>query len=213
MIGSREYATASPFASTKLFHERQSPNVKNVDARRLPTAIQRTVLSTVNALAYGTSHGRKKGWRAIDLGVSKSGSLNERFQSLLCQDTKELVGFLTEQASAGVSRLDTQQQTCNGQFGKSKRKCNSCTISYLAKAWGVSQNFPLNNMNKVNEHVVTAAAVQTQNPTQQSIIDSFKESQVHCSAKKISLLIVLTSRQMRRNLLQMTLRLEQHSSS
>jgi hypothetical protein len=40
-------------------------------------------------------------------------------------------------------------------------------------------------MNKVNEHVVTAAAVQTQNPTQQSIIDSFKESQVHCSAKNI----------------------------
>ncbi len=169
-------------------------------------------MSTVNGLAYGASHGRKKGWGAIDLGVSKLGDRNVRFQSLLCQDTKELVGFLVGQSSAGVSRPDTQQRTRNGQFGKSKKKCNLCTISYLAKEWGVSRNFPLNNMNKANEQVVTAQGERTQNPTQQSVIDSFKAAQIHYSAKNL-FATVLRSGQMRRKFLHMTLRLEQHSFS
>jgi hypothetical protein len=109
---------ASPFASAKLVRERRSPYVTNGDTQSPPTARQRTVLSTVDALAYDASHGRKKGWRAIDLGVSKLGSRYERFQSLLCQDTKELVGLLAGQSSAGVSRPDTQQRTRNGQFWK-----------------------------------------------------------------------------------------------
>jgi hypothetical protein len=70
-------------------------------------------------------------------------------------------------------------------FGKSKKKCNSCTISYLAKEWGVSRNFPLNNMNKANDHVVTAQGERTQNPTQQRVIDSFKAAQIHYSAKHL----------------------------
>jgi hypothetical protein len=62
----------------------------------------------------------------------------------------------------------------------SKTKCNSCTIIYLEKEWGVSQNIPLYNMNKANEHVVTARAERTQNPAQQSVIDSFKgAAQIH----------------------------------
>jgi hypothetical protein len=82
---SRLTLIASPFASTKMVRECRSPNVTNVAAWRPPNTSQRTVLSTVNAFAYGASHSRKKGWLAIDVGVSKIGSRNERFQSLLCQ--------------------------------------------------------------------------------------------------------------------------------
>ena len=66
----------------------------NVDAWRPHNTRQRAVLKTVNALAYGASHGRKKGWRAKKIGVSKLGSQNESFWSLRCQDTKELLIFL-----------------------------------------------------------------------------------------------------------------------
>jgi hypothetical protein len=40
-------------------------------------------------------------------------------------------------------------------------------------------------MNKANEHVVTAQGERTQNPTQQSVIDSFKAAQIHYSAKHL----------------------------
>ena len=40
-------------------------------------------------------------------------------------------------------------------------------------------------MNKANEQVVTAQGERTQNPTQQSVIDSFKAAQIHYSAKHL----------------------------
>jgi hypothetical protein len=82
----------SPFASTKLVRKRRSSDVLNIQAPQPPTTTK--VSSIQDILASGASRGKKKGWRAKELGVFQLGSRNERFQNLLREDTKELLGFL-----------------------------------------------------------------------------------------------------------------------
>ncbi len=68
------------------------------------------VQSIIDALTSGASHSKRKGWRAIEFGVSELGSRNEHFRSLLCQDTKELLGLFAGQSSVGATRIDTEEK-------------------------------------------------------------------------------------------------------
>ena len=132
------------------------------------------VLSIQVILASGAARGKKKGWRAKELGVSHLGSRNKHFRSLLREDTKEILGFLSGRtASTGTDDRRQRRKGRDGRFVKSKTKSNPCTIGYLAKAWGVGRNFPLENVK----------AETKPNPTQLSVIDSLAAAKIHFSAR------------------------------
>ena len=79
--------------------------------------------------------------------------------------------------------VDKEEKVATDNFLKSKNKSNPCTISYLAKAWGVGRNFPLENMKK--EHQALASTEKKPNPTQLSVIDSLESAQIHFSARNL----------------------------
>jgi hypothetical protein len=169
----------SPFASPKLVRERRSPDVLNIQAPP-PTATK--VSSIQDILASGASRGKKKGWRAKELGVFQLGSRNERFQSLLREDTKELLGFLSGLSTTGSDPRQHNNKGRNGRYTKRKNKSNPFTISYLAKAWGVGRHFPLKNIKKGREQTKEE---KKSNPTQLSVINSLDAAKIHFSAKNL----------------------------
>jgi hypothetical protein len=76
-----------------------------------------------------------------------------------------------------VSRIGTEQQRTNkGRFGTSRKKCKPHTIGYLAKAWGVSRDFPMNN--NVTKGNAVSHTTTKRNPVQQSVIDSVEAAQI-----------------------------------
>jgi Transposase len=176
---SRLTVVTSPFASPKLVRERRSPDVLNIQAPP-PTATK--VSSIQDILASGASRGKKKGWRAKELGVFQLGSRNERFQSLLREDTKELLGFLSGLSTTGSDPRQHNNKGRNGRYTKRKNKSNPFTISYLAKAWGVGRHFPLKNIKKGREQTKEE---KKSNPTQLSVINSLDAAKIHFSAKNL----------------------------
>jgi hypothetical protein len=159
--------------------ERRTPDVLNFQAPQPPTTTK--VSSIQDILASGASRGKKKGWRAKELGVFQLGSRNERFQSLLREDTKELLGFLSGRSITGTDDRRHDKKGRNGQFVKRKNKSNACTISYLAKAWGVGRNFPLDNIKKGQQ----TKAEKKPNPVHLSVIDSLDAAKIHFSARNL----------------------------
>jgi hypothetical protein len=141
--------TPSPFGSTKSVRERRAPETFDNVLPQTPMTPQLTRIQEI--LAAGAARGRNKGWRAKDLEVAEHGSRNENFQNLLCEDTKKLMGFLSGKSSAAPASSSTtrhDKRGRNGRFSKRNNKNNPHTITYLAKAWGVSKNFPLLNLKK-----------------------------------------------------------------
>jgi hypothetical protein len=172
----------SPFASTKLARQRGSPDELNVQAPQSPSTAKVLSSSIRDILAAGVSRGKKKGWRAKELGVLQLGSRDERFQSLLREDTKELLGFLSG-LPANYHRQ--KQKGSNGQFVTSKKKNNACTISYLAKAWDVGRNLPKENIKKGRQQPAIVEVKTKRNPTQMSVIDSLDTAKLHFSARNL----------------------------
>jgi hypothetical protein len=162
-----------------LVRERRTPDVLNVQAPQPPTTTK--VSSIQDILASGASRGKKKCWRAKELGVFQLGSRNERFQSLLREDTKELLGFLSGRSTTGTDDRRHDKKGRSGRFVKRKNKSNACTISYLAKAWGVGRNTPLRNIKKGQQ----TKAEKKPNPTQLSVIDSLDAAKIHFSARNL----------------------------
>ena len=149
---SRLTVVPSPFASTKLVRDRRSPEVINIQAPQPPTMPQLTSIQEI--LSDGAKRGKHKGWRAKELGVAELGCRNERFQQLLREDTKELLGFLSA-GNGGSARHKNgsaihNKKGRNGCFSKRKSKNTPHTVTYLAKAWGVGKNLPLKNLKKVH---------------------------------------------------------------
>jgi hypothetical protein len=183
---SRLTVVPTPYTSTKLARERRLPDILTVS---VPPQQSTTKFSSIqDILACGASRGKRRGWRAKELGVSDLSSHNERFRSLLREDTKELLGFLSGQPPAYHHRPKGR----NGQFIKSKAKSNPCTISYLAKAWGVGRNFPTENIKRGQRQQeaetggrATTATEKKPNPTQVSVIDSLDAAKLHMSARNL----------------------------
>jgi hypothetical protein len=116
------------------------------------------------------------------------GRRNERFNILLREDTKEQLGFISGQTTAGnTAGASTRhnKKGRNGRFSKRAIKHNPHTILYLAKAWGVGKNFPLENLKKGATLVRTTKPDKTTNPTKLGIIDSLEAAKVHFSAKHL----------------------------
>jgi hypothetical protein len=114
------------------------------------------------------------------------GSGKERFQNLLREDTKELLGFLSAKSIAGtVTSTRHDKKGRNGCFTQRKTKNNPQTITYLAKAWGVGKNFPLQNVKKGAAPAFATTLEQTTNPTNLSVINSLEATKVHYSAKSL----------------------------
>ena len=82
--------------------------------------------------------------------------------------------------STGTDTCQQRRKGGNGKFLKSKNKSNPCTIKHLAKAWGVSGNFPLEKMKK--GHQALASMEKKPNSSQLGVIDSFKSAKIHFSA-------------------------------
>ena len=179
---SRLTVVPSPFASTKLARQRGSPDELNVQAPQSPSTAKVLTSSIQDKLAAGASRGKKKGWRAKELRVLHVGSRNERFQSLLREDTKELLGFLSG-LPANYHRQ--RQKGSNGQFVTSKKKNNACTISYLAKDWDVGRNFPKENIKKGRQQSAIVEVKTKRNPTQMGVIDSLDAAKLHFSARNL----------------------------
>jgi hypothetical protein len=57
--------------------------------------------SIQSILAAGATRGKHKGWRAKQLGAVEHGRRNKRFNILLREDTKEMLGFLSGRSTAG----------------------------------------------------------------------------------------------------------------
>ena len=165
-------------------HERRSPDIFNVQAPQPPTTTQ--VTSIQGILASGALRGKKEGWRAKELEVAELGCRNERFQQLLREDTKELLGFLS--ASKGGSARHKNgsarhnKKGCNGRFTNRKNKNNPFTMSYLAKAWGVNRHYPLRLLKKGQQQ---AKEEKKPSPTRLSVIDSLEAAKIHFSAKNL----------------------------
>jgi hypothetical protein len=72
---------------------------------------------------------------------------------------------------------------------KAQKQNNPHTITYLAKAWGVSKNFPLLNLKKwVALGLLSLNAMATKQktkPTKLGIIDSLEAAKVHYSVKAL----------------------------
>ena len=100
---SRLTVVPSPLASTKMVRERRTPDVLNIQAPQPPTTTK--VSSIQDILASGASRGKKKGWRAKELGVFQLGSRNERFRRLACTVSKQLVSRSGMFGRAGGMRM------------------------------------------------------------------------------------------------------------
>ena len=127
---SRLTVVPSPFASTKLARERRAPEMLNNLPPQPPTTPQ--LMSIQAILAAGAARGKHKGWRAKGLGVVEHGRRNERFNILLREDTKELLGFLSGQSTAGTGGSTRHNKKGrDGGFTKRATKSNPHTIAYL----------------------------------------------------------------------------------
>jgi hypothetical protein len=94
--------------------------------------------------------------------------------------------LLATAGNGGSSRHN--KKGCDGRFSKRKNKNNPHTITYLAKAWGIGKNFPLQNVKKRAAMTSLTKKEQTTNPVNMSIIGSLKAAKVHYSAKNLFLL-------------------------
>jgi hypothetical protein len=140
----------SPFACYKLARDRRLPEVMNIQAPQPPATPTLTKIQDI--LAAGASRGKHKGWRANELGVVEHGRRNERFNILLCEDTKEQLGFISGQTTAGnTAGASTRhnKKGRNGRFSKRAIKHNPHTILYLAKAWVLGKTFHWRILKKV----------------------------------------------------------------
>jgi hypothetical protein len=171
----------SPFASTKLARERRAPEM--LDNRPPEPPMTPTLMKIQDILAAGAARGKHKGWRAKELGVVEHGCRNERFNILLREDTKELLGFVSGQSTAGTG-VSTRhnKKGRNGRFLKRAIKHNPHTVLYLAKAWGVGKNFPLLNLKK-GAATLTTKPDKPASPTQRNAIDDLEAAKFHFSAK------------------------------
>jgi hypothetical protein len=149
--------------------------------------------SIQSILAAGAARGKHKGWRAKELGAVEHGRRNKRFNILLREDTKEMLGFLSGRSTAGGGTGGPTRRHNNGSTIHNKKGRNGCfskraikhdphTLAYLAKAWGVGKNFPMENLKK---GAASTEPEQTTNPTQLSIIDSLEAAKIHFSAKSL----------------------------
>jgi hypothetical protein len=102
----------------------------------------------------------------------------------LCQDdVRELNGYLA--AKPEVSRHNERQAGTNKFVArKNKDRINPITLSYLAKAWGVGSNDPLNVLKRQAE-----LGKPKQDPvpsvTQTSVIESLEAAKVRYTAKSL----------------------------
>jgi hypothetical protein len=90
----------------------KSPDILNIQA---PSPTTTKVSSIQHKLASGALlNGKKKGWRAKELGVFQLGCRNELFQSLPCEDTKELLGFFLGLSNTGSDPCQHNNKGHNG---------------------------------------------------------------------------------------------------
>jgi len=128
-------------------------------------------------LSFGYSKNFAFGWRARELGFDpKIDKRSERFRSILCQDARELQGFLAATPKAG-KHLERKQ---NGNFKANKGKFNPLTMRYLVNAWGVSYHMPFNLLQSSNER-----KTKTVSPMQQSIINRFASAKVYFTGRNL----------------------------
>ena len=143
---SRLNVVPSPFASTKLARERRAPEMLNNLPPQPPTTPQ--LMSIQAILAAGAARGKHKGWRAKELGVVEHGRRNERFNILLREDTKKLLGFLSGQSTAGTGGSTRHNKKGrNGRFSKRAIKHSPHTI--LQKLGVLAKTFHWRILKKV----------------------------------------------------------------
>jgi hypothetical protein len=91
--------------------------------------------------------------------------------------------FQDSQLTAGTGGSTRHNKKgCNGHFSKRAIKHSPHAITYLAKAWGIGKNFPLENLKK---GATSTKPEKTTNPTQLSVINSLEAAKVHFSAKSL----------------------------
>jgi len=132
-------------------------------------------LHEILSMAYSKKY--RRGWRARQLGFDPATQKrSESFCMRLCQDARELVGYL----SAAPKTYIHHERGKTGRFKVRKAKFNPKSLRYLAEAWGVDKKTLYN-------HLQRAANPQTKttSPTQMSIIDNFESAKVYFTGRRL----------------------------
>ena len=169
-----------PLPSTAAVNGNVYVNVSINTPKKQPKAIHAI-------LEWGYANGRESGWRAKDLGVDGEKGADRikpsaRYQSLLCQDVRELNGYLA--AKPEVNHHNERHAEINKFVARENNEVNPITFSYLSKAWGVRKNYPLLVL-KRQAKLGKPKPDPVPNLTQISVIESLEAAKIRFTAKSL----------------------------
>ncbi len=160
--------TARPYTTAATENKTQSSVVHDDTPKRLH-----------EILSMGYSKKYSRGWRARQFGFDPvTQKRSESFHMQLCQDARELVGYLS--ASPKTHLHNDREKT--GRFKVRKMNFNPKSLRYLAKAWGVSKKTLYNHLQCTTNPNPKPNKL---SPTQMSIIDNFESAKIHFTGHKL----------------------------
>jgi hypothetical protein len=157
--------------------ENVPPSLAAVNTLEQPEAIH-------EILALGYAGRREGGWRAKDLGVDGEGNRrgrksSDRFESLLCQDARELKEYLKDKPE--LSRYNERCAGNNKFKARKKNEFNPITLIYLTKSWGVGRNF----IDSILKREGQPKKPKVRSSSQLCVIDSLESAKAKYTAKNL----------------------------